>query len=62
MDDWVSVCRKVGIGRLGKNMWMKTWKCLVYILDGWYSGMCGGTSYGQMSNPSKAWKEWTFSK
>ena len=24
--------------------------------------MCGGTSYGQTSNPSVAWKKWTFSK
>ena len=31
---------------------MMAWKCLVYILNGRYSGMCGGTSYGQASNPS----------
>ena len=51
-----------GIGRLGKSMWMMTRKCLVYILNGRNSGMCRGTSYGQMSNPSVAWKKWTFSK
>ena len=42
------------IGRLGKSVWMMTWKCLVYILNGWYSGMCGGISYGQTFNPSVA--------
>ena len=42
-----------GIGRLGMNVWRMIWKCLVYILNGRrYSGMCGGTSYGQTSNPS----------
>ena len=52
----------------------KTWKECVdndmkvlglqfYILNERYSGMCGGTSYyGQMSNPSVAWKKWTFLK
>ena len=43
VDDWVSACRKVevagvkcrgGIGRLGKNVWMMTWKCLVCTLNG----------------------------
>ena len=29
---------------------------LVCSLNGQYSGMCGGTSYEQMSNPSRAWK------
>ena len=52
VDDWVSACRKVevagrdvrgGKGRLGKNVWIKTWKCLVCIPNGQYSGMCGGT-------------------
>ena len=67
VDDWVSACRKVEVagarkGRLGKNVWIKIWKCLVYILNGRYSGMCGGTSYGQTSNPSIAWKKSTFSK
>ena len=36
----------------GKSEWMMTWNCLVYILNGRYSGICGGTSYGQMCNPS----------
>ena len=27
-----------------------------------FSGMCGGTSDGQTSGPSLAWKKWTFSK
>ena len=49
-----------GKGRLGKSVWMMTCKCFVYILNGRYSGMCGGTSYGQTSNPSVAWKKWTF--
>ena len=71
VDDWVSACRKVEVAgwdvrggkrRLGKNVWIMTWKCLVYILNGRYSGMCGGTLYGQTSNPSVAWKKWTFSK
>ena len=26
------------------------------------SGMCGGTSYRQTSNPSVAWTKWTFFK
>ena len=71
VDDWVSACRwlswqgrdvRGGKRRLGKSVWMMTWKCLVYILNGQYSGMCEGTSYGQTSNPSVAWKKWTFSK
>ena len=42
VDDWVSACRKVdvagvrcrgGIGRLGENVWMMTWKCLVCTLN-----------------------------
>ena len=74
MDDWVSACRKVkvaGVRCWGGNrktwkecvvVWMITWKCLVHILNGRYSGMCGGASYGQTSNQSVAWKKWTFSK
>ena len=76
MDDWVSACRKMEMagvrckGRKRKTcvdndmvlVWIMTWKCLVYILNGLYLGMCGGTSYGQTSNPSIAWKKWTFSK
>ena len=46
-----------GKGRFGKNVWMRTWKCLVYILNRRYSGICGGTSYGQTSNPSVACKK-----
>ena len=66
MDDWASDCRKVEVAgarckgrkrRLGKNVWMMIWKCLVYILNGQYSEMCGGTSYGQTSNLSVAWKK-----
>ena len=26
------------------------------------AGICGGTSYGQTSNPTLAWRKWTFSK
>ena len=56
LDVWASgvwECRTVevageereGKGRLGKNVWIiMTCKCLVYILNGRYSGMCGGTS------------------
>ena len=71
VDDWVSACERWrwhgwdvrgGVGRFGKNVWMMTWKCLVTYLNGRYSGICGGTSYGQTSNPSLAWKKWTFSK
>ena len=51
-----------GKGRLGMNVWRMIWRCLVYILNGWFSGICGGTSYGQTFNPSVAWKKWTFSK
>ena len=49
-----------GIGRLGENVWMMIWKCLVCGLSGQFSGICGGTSYGQTSNPSLAWKKWSF--
>ena len=50
------------IERLEKSVWIWTFKCLVYMLNGRCSGMCGGTSYGQTSNSSVAWKKWTFSK
>ena len=32
------------------------------MLNGRCSGICGGTSYGQTSNPSLEWKKWMFSK
>ena len=32
------------------------------IPNGQYSGIWGGTSYGQTCNPSFLWKKWTFSK
>ena len=56
----------VGAGCKGKNkktcksVWMMTWKCLVYILNGRYSGICGGTSYGQTSNPSERGRNGRF--
>ena len=59
---WQRLDVRGGIGRLGKSVWMMTWRCLVTILNGRHSGMCGGTSYGQTSNPSVVWKNWTFSK
>ena len=37
----------VGTGRLGENVWMMTWKCLVCNLNRQCSRICGGTSYGQ---------------
>ena len=53
----------VGVKCWGKNR--KTWgecvdndmKCLVCGLRGQFSGICGGTLYGQTSNPSLAWKK-----
>ena len=33
---------------------------LGFILGGRCSGICGGTSYGDTSNPSVAWKIWTY--
>ena len=42
-----------GIRRLEKSVWMMTWKCLVYIRNGRYSWMCGGTSY--MCNRIYSW-------
>ena len=50
-----------GIGKLGENVWMMTWKCFFApVMDG--LGICRGTSYGQTSNPSFTWKKWAFSK
>ena len=34
---WQGRGERGGKGRLGKNVWIKTWKCLVYILNGRYS-------------------------
>ena len=42
-----------GIGRLGKSV---DKEMEVLSLHPEFSGMCGGTPYGQMSNPSVAWK------
>ena len=49
-----------GIERLGRNVWIRTWNCLVCGPSGQFSGMCGGTSYGQTSKPSLAWKKCCF--
>ena len=32
-------------GRLGMNVWKKIWRCLVYMLNGQCSGICGEASY-----------------
>ena len=32
-------------GRLGMNVWRMIWRCLVYILNGQCSGICGEASY-----------------
>ena len=40
---------------------IKIFKCLVLSPNGQYTGMCGGTSCGQMYNRS-LWKKWMFSK
>ena len=32
-------------GRLGMNVWRMIWRCLVYILNGPCSGICGEASY-----------------
>ena len=59
VDDWVLTCRKVevaGVRCKGKNR--KTWKeCMdddICRPSGQFSRVCGGTSYGLMSNPSLA--------
>ena len=39
---------------------LMTWKCMVYFLNGQHSGICGGISYGQVSNPSSGLKKGTF--
>ena len=45
----------------GDSVWMVTWNCSSSILNGQYSGLCGGTSYmGQTFDPSLAWNKWTF--
>ena len=52
VDDWVSAYRKVEVAgarckgrkkKTCKNVWIMTWKCLVYILNVRYPGMCGGS-------------------
>ena len=48
VDDWVSACRKVEVPvarckrnrKTWKEYWIRTFKCLVYILNGQYSGIC----------------------
>ena len=74
MDDWVSACSKVEVaGARYKERKRKIWKECVDIdmkviglypenLNRQYSGMCGGSSYGQTCNPCVVWKKWTFSK
>ena len=69
VDDWVSACRNMEVaGARCKGRKRKTWrKCVeddmevlglqpewAVFRDVW------GTSYGQTSNPSVAWKIWTF--
>ena len=79
VDDWVLSCRKVEVaGARCKGRSRKTWKKCVdddmevldlhpeWVADWRYSGICGGTSYGQTSNPSVAntsvaLENWTFS-
>ena len=59
------ICGPFLIGYQEDMEWMcGRWygKCLVYMLNGRCSGICEGTSYGQTSNPSLAWKKWMFSK
>ena len=47
---------------IGENVWRMTRKCLVCGLSEQYSGICGGTSYGQTPDPSLAWRKCAFSK
>ena len=69
VDDWVSACRKVEVaGARCKGIIGRLGKCVdddmkvLGLHPECNSGMCGGTSYGETSNPSVAWKKWTFSK
>ena len=48
VDDWLSICRMVEVAgakckgmnkKLGKNVWMMVWKCLVWILQGVFRDM-----------------------
>ena len=50
------------MGAEGKtwSVCMRMWGCSVCILGGRCSGICGGTSYGETSNPSVEWKIWTY--
>ena len=70
VDDWVSAYIKRwrwqgwdvrgGIGRHGRNVWVMTWKGLVCSQSREFSGICGGTSYGETSNQGLALKKWRF--
>ena len=35
-----------GVGRRGNSVWRMTWSCLVCILSGLFSRICGGTWFG----------------
>ena len=42
---WRGLDVRVEGGRLGMNVWRMIWRCLVYILNGQCSGICGEASY-----------------
>ena len=70
-DDWVSACRKVKVaGARCKGRKRKTWKecvdndmkVLLGLHPEWavFRDMWRGFISGRTSNPSWAWKKWTF--
>ena len=69
VNGWVSEVRGLGRNRKRwRNVWRMTWKCLVCRLNGQYSGICGGTSYGlalaqyEGNEHLKKWWWWSIDK
>ena len=42
---WRGLEVRVERGRLGMNVWRRIWRCLVCMLNGQCSGICGGASF-----------------
>ena len=70
-DDWASACRKVEVtGARCKGRKRKTWyECVddmkaLGLHPKWavFGDMWRGFISGRTSNPSRAWKKWTFYK
>ena len=42
---WRGLDVRIEGGRLGMNLWRRIWRCLVCMLNGQCSGICGGASF-----------------